>query len=60
MAEAVGSFFPDVDASVIAGGVARYKEQDTWAEDPLLREDGFDTLQNVLVEAGLAKSRQPL
>ena len=39
--------------------IARYKAQDTWATDPLLREDGYDALQDVLVGAGLSKARQP-
>ena len=59
VASSVGAFFPGVDVSVIAKAVARYKEQNTWAEDPLLREDGYNALQDVLVGAGLVKSRQP-
>ena len=34
--EAVGSFFPAVESRLIVKAVARYKEQDTWAKDPLL------------------------
>ncbi len=58
VAESVGSFFPDVSKDVVTKSIARYKEQNTWSDDPLLREDGYNALQDVLVEAGLVKSRQ--
>ncbi len=58
VAEAVSSFFPNVGKTIIERAVARYKKQDTWAKDPLLRESGFNTLQKILMEAGLTKSRQ--
>ena len=55
----VSSFFPEFQPEVVVKAVARYKAQDTWATDPLLREDGYEALQDVLVGAGLAKARQP-
>lgn len=55
----IGSFFPEVGSKLLSGAIARYKEQDTWAKDPLLREDGFDTLQDALAQAGLIDSRYP-
>ena len=55
----VASFFPEMEPSVVVKAIARYKAQDTWAVDPLLREDGYEALQDVLVGAGLAKARQP-
>ena len=57
--DAVAPFFPGVEKGVIIRAVARHKENATWAKDPLLREDGFDTLQEVLLQAGLLKVRQP-
>ena len=53
----VEPFFQDVERRVILGSVERYKAQDTWAKDPLLREDGYNTLQDVLEESGLIKGR---
>ncbi len=58
IADAVYTFFSGMDKSVILKAVARYKEQDTWAVDPLLREDGYNTLQDVLMNAGLITTRQ--
>ena len=55
----MASFFPGVAKSVMVGAVSRLKGQETWARDPLLREDGYNTLQDVLLEAGLLSSRQP-
>jgi NitT/TauT family transport system substrate-binding protein len=56
---AVASFFPETPRRVVVKAIARYKGQDTWAKDPLLREDGYDALQEILLGAGLAKARQP-
>ena len=58
IAELVKPFFPEIDTRLISGAIARYQGQDTWAKDPLFREDGFDTLQEVLAQAGLINSRQ--
>ena len=57
IANLVGPFFPEIDPKLLSGAIARYKEQDTWAKDPLLREDGFGRLQEVLAQAGLISSR---
>ncbi len=59
IAKTVAAFFPEIESIVLIKSIGRYKEQDTWAKDPLLRVDGFDALQEILVEAGLVKSRQP-
>ena len=59
MADTVAHFFPDVAPKAILGAIERYKQQGIWATDPLLREDGYNTLQDILIEAGLARSRQP-
>ena len=54
----VAPFFSELDPDLIARSISRYKEQATWALDPLFREDGFDRLQDVLTQAGLINSRQ--
>ena len=59
VADAIGPYFPEVEKSMIVRTVERYKAQDTWARDPLLREDGFNTLQELLIEGGIIKSRHP-
>lgn len=59
VADVVSPFFPDVERAVVVGAVDRYKAQDTWATDPLLREDGYDTLQAILLGGGLVRSPQP-
>ena len=58
VAGTVSSFFPAVEKTLVERAVARYKEQDTWSGDPLIRENEFNTLQEVLMEAGLIKSHQ--
>ena len=59
VADTVAPFFPEVAPSAVLGAIERYKQQGIWATDPLLREDGYNTLQDILIEAGLARSRQP-
>ena len=58
IAKLVKPFFPEIDTRLISGAIARYQGQDTWAKDPLFREDGFDMLQEVLAQARLINSPQ--
>ena len=58
IAELVAPYFPDLDKKIVTSAIARYRDQDTWATDPLFREDGFDSLQAVLLDAGLIGARQ--
>jgi NitT/TauT family transport system substrate-binding protein len=57
LAELVAGYFPDLDRSVLAGSLTRYKAQGVWAANPLLSEEGFDRLQRALLASGfLARS----
>lgn len=47
--------FPETDLETLTKIVERYKSQDTFCENPLLEEDGFLLLQNILWEAGELK-----
>ena len=37
----------------------RYKEQDTWKENLVFGQDGFELLQDILEDAGELKERTP-
>ena len=52
-------FFPDTDPALIVQSVSRYKEQETWPEDPTLAPPEFDGLQDILIAAGMVQERQP-
>jgi NitT/TauT family transport system substrate-binding protein len=51
-AEAIASYFPNLDRSILEGSLARYKAQGVWAADPHLPEDGFLCLQRALLSSG--------
>lgn len=57
--ESITSFFPDVSQELIVQAVARYKTQNTWADNPMLAQPEFEGLQEILMAAGLVKEHQP-
>ncbi len=59
VAVAVALFFSQLPKELIEQAIARYKEQETWPEEPTLAEPEYLGLQEILVGAGLVKERQP-
>ncbi len=57
VAETVAGFFPGVAHTVLERSIERYAAQETWALDPLIREDGFVAMRDVLVEGGVVRGR---
>ena len=55
IAMAIASFFPALDRGVLAGALARYREQLIWARDPALPEDSFDRLRRGLLSSGFVR-----
>lgn len=58
--EAIISYFPSIDKGVVEEVVKRYKEQDSYASDPIIDEAEWNNLQDVMEAAGELKSRVPL
>lgn len=52
VAEAIQSYFPDTDAELISTVVDRYKEQGSFATDPILDVEEWNNLQDIMEEAG--------
>jgi NitT/TauT family transport system substrate-binding protein len=52
IAEAIQSFFPDTDMEIMEVVVDRYKEQGSFATDPILDEEEWKNLQDIMKEAG--------
>lgn len=52
VAEAIHPFFEDTDVELIATVVERYREQESFAKDPILDEDEWNNLQDIMDEAG--------
>ncbi|CAH2717574.1 hypothetical protein BACCIP111895_04788 [Neobacillus rhizosphaerae] len=52
IAKAVEPYFPDTDRGIMKTVVERYKNQGSFATDPILDEEEWNNLQNIMREAG--------
>lgn len=52
IAKAVEEFFPDTDPKIMTTVVDRYKSQGSFATDPILDEEEWNNLKNIMKEAG--------
>lgn len=57
IAEQIVEFFPDTDVETLATSIQKYKDIDAWNETPILEEDSFERLQDVIEEAGELEKR---
>ena len=53
IAAVIAPAFPETDAAMLERAVARYHRQGTWARDPLLRREGYDYLEEILLDGRL-------
>ncbi|MBP3597040.1 MAG: ABC transporter substrate-binding protein [Clostridia bacterium] len=59
IAESIQSFFPDTDVELLAKVIQNYKDIDAWNTNPILKEDSFNRLQEVMTMAGELKTKVP-
>ncbi len=59
VAEALKASFPESDEELLEMVVSRYKKQDTWNKTPIMKEEAFNRLQEVMKEAGELKETAP-
>lgn len=52
VAEAILPYFENTDVELIATVVERYREQESFAKDPVLDEEEWNNLQDIMDEAG--------
>ncbi|MBY0097190.1 ABC transporter substrate-binding protein [Mesobacillus maritimus] len=52
IAEAIQPYFEDTDLEILEMAVDRYKSQGSFATDPILDEEEWNNLQNIMEEAG--------
>ncbi|MEM5030300.1 ABC transporter substrate-binding protein [Priestia sp. WB3] len=52
IAKAIQSHFPDTDLDVLSTAIKRYKQQDSFATDPLLNEEEWNKLQEIMKKSG--------
>jgi NitT/TauT family transport system substrate-binding protein len=57
IATLIAPAFVEVAPSVRLAAVARYLAQGTWARDPILREPGYEYLQQILLDGGFIQRR---
>ena len=57
IAELIKDFFPDTDIKMLESSIQRYKDIDAWSETPVLTEESFNKLQDVIEEAGELEQR---
>ena len=59
IAEVIKEFFPDTDVNLLATAIQSYKDIDAWNETPILKEESFNKLQEVMTEAGELTQKAP-
>ena len=59
IAEVVQEFFPDTDLDMLEEAIQSYKDIDAWCETPILKEESFNRLQDVMIEAGELLDKVP-
>lgn len=59
IAVSIQSFFPDTGVDVLEIAIQSYKDIDAWNDTPILTEDSFERLEEVMIEAGELKNKVP-
>ncbi|MDY0408749.1 ABC transporter substrate-binding protein [Virgibacillus soli] len=52
IAKVIQPYFEDTDLDILATSIERYKNQDSFATDPILEETAWENLLNIMDEAG--------
>lgn len=59
IANSIKSFFPEDDLDIIIKAVNRYKEQESWAPNPLVQKEAIERLQDVMIKGGELDTKIP-
>lgn len=59
IAEVIQEFFPSTSVESLEKSVQSYKDIDAWNETPVLKEDAFNKLQEIMTEAGELTQKAP-
>ena len=52
IAESIVDFFPDTDLETLATGLQSYIDADAWNATPVMKQESFQRLQDVMISAG--------
>ncbi len=59
IAEVIQSFFPDTDIVMLEAAIQSYQDIDAWNDTPILKEEAFNRLQEVMTMAGELQEKVP-
>ena len=59
IATVIQDFFPDTSIEMLTEAIQTYKDIDAWNETPVLKEEGFNRLQEVMTLAGELENLAP-
>ena len=59
IADVIKDFFPDTDLELLTTAIQSYKDIDAWNETPILKEESFNKLQEVMSLAGELDKKAP-
>ncbi len=59
IAEVVQEFFPDTNLDMLETAIQSYKNIDAWNDTPVMTEENFERLENVMIEAGELTEKVP-
>ena len=59
IAEVIQSFFPDTTIEQLTSAIQSYKDIDAWNDTPVLKEEAFNRLQEVMTMAGELENTVP-
>ena len=59
IAKSIQSFFPSTDIDQLTATIKSYQDIDAWSDTPILKEEAFNRLQEVMTMAGELKNTVP-
>jgi NitT/TauT family transport system substrate-binding protein len=59
IAKSIYEFFPDMSMNDLIAVTQRYKDQDTWNDNTYLKEEAFNRLQEIMINAGELTKKAP-
>ncbi len=59
IAESIQSFFPDTNIEMLEAAIQSYQDIDAWNDTPVLKEEAFNRLQEVMAMAGELDEKVP-
>lgn len=59
IAQTIQSFFPDTDIKMLEAAIQSYQDINAWSQTPVLKEEAFNRLEEVMIMAGELKENVP-